>query len=781
MLNYSIPKALKSFEKDARKRYKLMKDNGIPENIANQYNLAVHARDIFKNEADKVARHSEIMESLERIEANYLASDDPGMRATLEREEQKLLKELDTLKPYEIHRFATEEWADHIIRQFENVPGMKEQQQMFIQEQRKNIAMLKEAGVITDAAEEAMMKAHPNYVPLNREVTDEYVKRSASARNPIRERSGGSQDLDIIDLNESALKNRIAAVQAVDRADLFNTIDRMSKISDLSDVFQRISPSDPNFERMSMSGQLVKGYGDMYYKVPPVLKEAIEQSPESASKIVDALSKSAQLFKNMTTSWNPRFHIRSLARDTPQMMATSNTQAHIGHMMMGFLDSFAGKPLSKLGFTSYKDVYESLGGEHATFISQDQNSIKRYLKAVKNGKYGGMQVFNPLRQMENFGNRIEQVARLGEFRSAKGKGYSDEDAFFEAINLLDYKDQGSLTQKVNKVAPYFSPTMRGNIRTVQAMKNPQFWAVGSAMVSVPTIANYIHRFSDGVSDLQRDKINNLPTWAKNTMWAFPVPNSEDDKVILYPKPFILGQLMANPIERTLDKIFVDTEKPTKEILAESGLDLFSTTVPTVSIVGLTGINQVQANQRFFTGMPIEDSKMQQNPDKEERFNVYTSEVAKGLGQMTGQSPAVIDSLIKGQFGTLGQQGLDVMDNIIAKDGSRPSKIQTNAEILNPLGSFVYKDTSSSGLYDRIRTQSLRDDKEQKSKLGEGERRKKGYERTEAQSIFEFLKDTNKEIAEIRESTEKTSKEKSEEISRIRNEQKQKAAEIMKPR
>lgn len=783
MLKYSEAKGIKSFEDGDAPRQAILKTNKIPNAVADQYNLAMHARDIYANEADKLARLGEIKTELEAVEANRIANTDPGMLKAIDDNEAKLLKEMDTLAPYELPAMATEDWTNGILKQFEGKAGIVEQQKMFVKEQSQNLAILRESGHIAGEVEEALMKKYPNYVPLNRDIVNPTGKRkgSANAKNPLTERKQGSKDLQIVNLRESAIKNRIAAVSAADRAKVFKSIDKISKVDDIDGVFQRVSPSDPNYSRFA--DQVIKGPdgsgGEVHYKVPAVVKEAMEYAPTESHLIVEALGKSAQLFKNLTTTYNPQFHIKALARDTPQMMAASKTHAHAGHMVMGFLDSFLGKNLEKLTggrVKSYQADFDKLGGDYSTFISQDKDSIQRYMKAIESGKFQGMKVFNPLKHIENFGKKSEQVARLGEFRSAKGKGYSNEDAFFDSINLLDYKDQGTLTRSINKVSPYLSPTVRGNVRTLQAMKTPQFWTTGAAYVATPTILNYALKHSEYTSDVQREKMDNLPTWAKNTMWAVPVPNSEN--VILYPKPFILGQMFANPIERTLDKLFHDTEKPTKDIMKETGLDVFSTIVPSVTITGFTAINEMQANQKFFTGMPIEDKTMLAEPDPTERYNSYTSEVAKKAGKLTGSSPARIDAMLKGQLGTVGTKGLDLLDNVIAKGGSRPSKVSTDADILNPLGNFLYKDSSASGLYERVRKQSLKDDKEQKASAPDG-RREKGYARTEAQQAMEFFNETNKEVKSIRESHELTPKEKKEQISAIREQQKHEASKILK--
>src|SRR6185312_1002900 len=359
----------------------------------------------------------------------------------------------------------------------------------------------------------------------------------------------------------------------------------------------------------------------------------------------------------------------------------------------------------------------------------------------------------------------------GEFRSAKRKGLSDADAAFEAADVIDYSDMGSFVREMNKYVPYLNPTIRGNIRTFEALKNnpKQFTTVGLTYVTLPTLANYALRYSDATNDVQRDKINNLQPYQKNLMWAIPIPNTDD--IMLFPKPFIFGQIFGNSVERTLDKALGNSKKSNAEILKETGLDLFSVLSVPYDVAGLMSAFEVMANYDMFTQMPIESAAMQNEEDVTQRYDAYTSEIAKMVGKI-GVSPAKVDHILKDMTGTMGRDGLDILDNLLSEVSEDvPAKVNPIQDILDPTKRFKHRDTQASGLYEDIRKQKLQDDKDQRKELdwlkSMGIKSTTKIE-TPAQEIFKEWTDLNAEIKAIRESKEIPSKEKQKQIARLRD-------------
>lgn len=789
-------RAVRSYQKGYKPVFDILKKNKIQRASFEDYALSKHALDIYENNADKAIKRSDIHNRLEEIESTRInaSGKDRKMYEKLAKEESDLLSELDTLEMYKLPKTMTEERARHIVKQFGNVEGMEEAHKLFMTEQRKDLYALHKSGHHTMTEIETIMKAHPNYVSLKRNVPDSTnifnYKAPKNASTPVRARGVGSEEYDILPVLDSAFTNRLETYNSIARNDAINTLERWSKIDGLDGIVKKISPNDPNFKNVAKN--TLKGYKDgreVYYEVPPYILEMMNfQSSSIKSDVgMNFIKGINTAFKRGTTNWNPQFHIKSALRDTPQALANSRTDAKMWDMSMGFLDSFMGPQLSKLTggkFKSYREVYKDMGADMVGFISQDMYSVHRMTESIQKGLLDGHTVLNPfkatVRGVENFGMAMEHGARLGEFRSAKKKGYSDADASFEATDLIDYSDQGRMTKALNPYDSYLSATIRGNIRTFHAMKNnpKKFMQTGVTFVTAPTLMMYGARYAPTTSDEQRAKIENMPTWQKNTFWAIPVPNT--DKLILMPKPFILGQIFANPIERMLDHAFTDKSKPISQSVVDTIFDLKNVGMPPMTVAGLSTALEVYANKDFFTGMELEHGAMKGKPAAE-RYDSYTSEVAKKIGMVTGHeaipedaqlSPAKVDHVLKKAGGTLGRQGLDTLDNVIALGGSRPSKVDPIEKTLNPLGSLVYKDTSGSGLYGRIMKQAEKDTKQWRADNPDKLRMKvKDRPKTSAQRYYEDLKELNDEIGEIRESTHYSSRQKNELISELRTKQK----------
>lgn len=786
----AVAKAIRSYQKGYEPVFKTLKKNKIPRENFEEYALSKHAIDIFENNGEKAARRGELHAELEFIESQRINKPDPKQRKELDKQESEILSEMDTLEMYKLPKGMTEEKARHLVSTYEKYTGMEEAHNLFLAEQKKDLYDLYYSGQHTKAEIEAMMEAHPNYVSLQRDVPDStnifnYTKPN-KAKTPIRARGEGSHEYDILPVLDGAFNNRLATQTSVARNDAINTLEKWSKIEGLEGLVKEISPNDPRFPNVAKN--TLKGYRDgkeIYYEVPPAIREMMDRQSSGIKDDVSmkALKMLSMAFKRGTTNWNPQFHIKSALRDTTQALANSRTDAKMWDMSMGFLDSFIGPQLSKITngrFKSYREVYKDMGGDMAGFISQDMYSVHRMTEALRKGSLDGKTVLNPFKHVENFGMTMEHGARLGEFRSAKKKGYSDSDASFEATDLIDYSDQGRMTKAINPYDPYLSATIRGNIRTFQAMKkNPkQFIKAGTVFVTAPTLALYGMRYAPTTSDEQRAKIENMPTYQKNTFWAIPVPNT--DHIMLMPKPFILGQMFANPIERMLDHSFADKNKPISQDIVDTLFDVQNVGMPPMSLAGFTLGIELMANKDFFSGFDIESQGMKNKPAAD-RHDAYTSEVAKKIGSVTGHelvpeelqvSPKKVDHVIKKVGGTLGRQGLDVLDNILAEGGERPAKSETSGQILNPVGSLIYKDTAASGLYNRIKKAADKDaDKWRADNPDKLRTPTKDRSKTNAQKAYDQMKELNDEVKEIRESTKYSAKQKNELISELRTKQK----------
>lgn len=783
----SISRGLDSYAKGMKPIQKLMNEYKMSDRNVSDYLVARHAKDIYADNTVKLQERGDVEMRLAEIEQARINGEDTD---ALAKEETKLLKRLEELKPYELPRVATEEWVDRILARFDNRPEYRKVQELYVKEQRKNLEMQLKAGLITKESFDRMVKKHPNYVSLMREVPNKKTRirtgSGGNARSSVQERKLGSADLEIKSVFESAMRNRIAAVQAIDKNRVVQSVHNLSSIPEMQELFKKTHPKAPSYRAENVISGFVNGK-QVYYEVPEAIKKSFEYDGRDAfdNVILRALQGVSTMFKRGTTNWNPAFQLMSAPREALVALNNSNTRMQVLDVPMGFLDSFFGDSLEKVTkgrFKSYKQMYRELGGEYSGFISQDQFQVKKLEEVARKGEFRGMRIVNPLARLEQFGRTMEHGTRLGEFRSAMRQGLSPEDASFEASNVINYADQGTVGRQINKFVPYFTPTMRGNIRTMQALKNNPKRAVGAALATtaLPTLVYY--GLYTQASDKQRSRIDNMPDYMKNNYWAVPVLGFGTDDVVLYPKPQIYAQLFANPIERALDMTVKERGGDLKSFAKDSGLDIMSKLAPPTQASLFSGALEIQANYDFFTKRAIESGKnyagesIQFNPNMEnsEKYNSYTSEPAKMLGEMTGFSPMKIDHALRSVGGTVGSDYLDVLSNLISEtQGTRPSTNRSNAEILNPFRSFDFRETSAIKDYGDIMKQADKDDQAYLDRYPKEERLPvKDRPKTEAQKAYEQLKEANDRIFEINESFDLSPEEKRAMIAELRDQQRQ---------
>jgi hypothetical protein len=760
MIRLSASQAAKSIEKDYVPILRSLDKAKIKPKEFDNYSLAVHAKDILENNLDKVKRAGQVHNELESIQKQIQTTNDKNLLKELNEKEGLLVKELEGLDPYILPETATEEWVNRTLAQWRNNDTMKNAHKAFMRQQRKDLSMRVNAGELSQAEASQWMNAHPNYISMRRKVDD------ATGIRLGRGRQSGSS-LQIESPLESAVLNRAATIRRINENTAKQKIVKFSQV-DGQNWFHELDPKTATENQLERSVRFKVDGEEKLYEVPPTLKDLWDKTGETEAK--DITNRVLRGFNNVikkgATHYNTDFILKSMLREPQQAIMTSRTNMHPGDLVLGFMDSFLGDNLTKLtGAKSYRQAFKDGGGDITGYISMDYESAAKTLEDVSKGSFGkGWNIVNPLKVIERVGAGVENANKLAEFRSAKKKGYSDDDAMFEAVDIFDFSDAGSSTRKWNQKVPYLNAAIRGNTRILQAAKEHpvQFTTKGLGYITLPTLGAYAMRFHPDVSDEQRTKLRNMPEYRKNMFWHIPVPNSEE--IVAIPKAHLVAQIFANPAERALDQMFDTTGKDWGDAGLDTVKDTLKTLIPPTSMALVSQISGAVANHDWFTGMPVEDTAMGYEAPVD-RYNMYTSELAKGIAKQTDklplpdsmQSPARIDYVLKGLTGGTGRDTLDVVDNLLASDGERPAKINSIDEVLNPAKQFKYDSTGASGVYDRLYKKKTEDERADK----------KG---TRAIREYEKMQEINKEIKALREDTKLTSKEKRAKVERLRDQQ-----------
>jgi Large polyvalent protein associated domain 38 len=758
----AISEAMKASKDDYGKILKDLRKQKISRKQFDAYISAVHFKDVLDNNHDLMVRAGEVSQRLEEIERLVQGTNDKKVIKQLGDEEKALLKEKTELEPYVLPKDATKENIEEILALWKDNDAIKQLQKDFVRSQRKDLDLLVRSGLYTKEQADAMISKHPNYIYMGR-VKEELSAygaggNSAKPSKHIKGRKKGSEE-NIHNPLDSAIRNRILTYQNARRNMAMEKIEKLSTVNGANQFFNELNPNTATPSQLQNSVKFFKDGVEKRYEVPSFLKDAFDNldARQAQDMVSSALKSVAQVTRKGATYFNTDFIFGSPFKDATGLI-TSRTNLHPGELVLGFMDSFMGKNLEKISggkFKSYKAIYEQMGGHQTGFVTIDPQSTKEFTKAMDKGTLGqNIEIINPANWITKVGGAIEHGPKLAEFRSAKNKGYGNEDAMFEAVDVIDYSDIGSAIRKYNDKIPFLNPAIRGNVRYFQGAKEnfPKWIGKNALYVSAPTTGIYLMRYMPTTSDEQRSKLRNMSEWQKNMFWHIPVPNSE--KIYSVPKMHTAAQLFGNPIERVLDTVMGDNPKTWDRILKDTGKDSLTALIPPTAVAGVSQLSSAIANYDPLMDMPIEDATMKNIPDKSERYNSFTSEVAKLIGKTDIASPAKIDYVLKALTGGTGRDVLDITDNTLASLGvDRPSKVDSTLDILNPVRRYQAKDTAGLGTSNELYEQTQWDDY-------------KG-EDSGAAALYDEMKSLNKEIKGIRESKDLKPKEKQELIAELR--------------
>jgi hypothetical protein len=362
-------------------------------------------------------------------------------------------------------------------------------------------------------------------------------------------------------------------------------------------------------------------------------------------------------------------------------------------------DAVQGGVLSKSGFVPFVDslrgameimrksgVYErwkEAGGQYSGMVTGSeafsslledalpQDAItRRTMQGLADPKAWRSGFRNALRLIGSVGQFTEEATRVGEFKRALDAGKSEmEAANFSKTVSLNFARAGEVSRVLNQFVPFFNASIQGLDQLVRAHADPKTRGAtitkGLLYITAPSLACWALGKDD-------PEIQNLPEWRKNMFWNInlkPLAKAmgEEGFILSIPKPFLLGAIYGTSVERALD--YATGRDPNGAKKAAENI-LGNTINPFDIMTGVAGMRPIYeawANKSLFTDRNIVPDSMRNLP-AEYQYSTMTSETAKMIGAWSGQSPMVIDHLIRGYFATAGRFGTDAIDYGMTKLG-----------------------------------------------------------------------------------------------------------------
>lgn len=673
-------------------------------------------------------------ESLEQIFGGWWGNDDMAMYMLARRAQELESQGRESgFRPDEI------QYGLELGRVHEEFEGIFEQYQEF---NKRLLDFAEDNGILSVAGRAAMEEINKNYVPFHR-VMDSFDQNSPAQAggNPFMRLRGSSRNVkpvweningNMIRIIRSALINNakrslyrtLGAAQNQESAFYATAIsadsrktnvpmqsltrkivdalgmdwDRYRVISKIPegatreelavlDTVRRIEEGAGDFIEVFQGGVDPKGNVDFYMDDgkkhwmeihDPGLWESIQfLTPQAVNVWVRMLAGPAQLLRVGVTS-TPTFAAANLARDTTSAWMQSKGQhLPVVGAVRGVTDQFMNNPLYQEAVLNGATFGQ--GAQYRDHVVDTFSpSATRGVRALW-GRY------------QDLLTKFENANRLAEYRRVKEKGGTIVEAAIAGRDVsTDFSMRGSsqAMRTLSLIVPFLNARIQGLWRLGRTKEDGIALSYGmkGAMLALASVALYAFNKDD-------ERYEELPEDVKDLNWIFYTGAGENDYYMI-PKPFESGMLFATIPERMFELAETKNGKEFSDALRWQAMETFGFNIVPQAFEPL---RQLEKNKAW-TGAPIVPGSVE-GAYPGEQWTAYTSLSMRAAGRAWPKtiSPAKMDHLIKGYFGTMGTYGLaagDAMFRATAGDlgeGPAPDPGESwrdNILVRNAVGRFV---------------------------------------------------------------------------------------------
>ena len=535
---------------------------------------------------------------------------------------------------------------------------------------------LRDSGLLSDEAYDAMRAANRDYVPFFRVMDEEFVPGSGlrgAVRNPIKKIKGSERA--VIDPLESIIKNTYLYVNMAERNAAARAFIEMADNSGNPGAFYEfvakpVRPTTVAQEEMDryLASQGISGMPADLLTVfrahaEPLAKDEIAVFSHGKREVIRTDPAVAEAFKQMDRQSAdlltrmfalPSRTLRAGATLSPDFMARNV----IRDFFMAFVNSrgiFTPIDTAKgLAGVIRKDAdWEQWirgGGAHATMVAMDRNYLQKNLGEIVGEKGVGKQMWNvvrsPIDALRVASELAENSTRLGEFKKVRamqeragiiGKAATQEAAFRAREVTLDFSRMGAKMRAFNMITAFANAQIQGVDRVVRAFKdNPMATTIKvGAGITIPAVLLWW-------ANRDEPRYKEIPNWEKDMYWIVMTgygrpgdPGYEPGHIYRVPKPFEIGVIFGSAVERSLDAYVNHNPDAYKQLTDSIVGALTPSTIPTAAVPVLEQF----ANRSSFTGRNLIPAPAERLLP-EYQYTPYTTELAKRLGEIFGAFPGI---------------------------------------------------------------------------------------------------------------------------------------------
>lgn len=545
----------------------------------------------------------------------------------------------------------------------------------------KELAKLRNAGIVSKEMYERMRELYPNYVPLQRDFgvdeksVDGFVGGMGlvNLQNPVKKLKGSKRD--IIDPTEQILKNVYAYESLVGRQKVGRMIMEKYDAGDFHDLIEEVK--NRHHEPNEMVWHVWDNGKKRFFKSNIDIYNAL--MPKRAGKYDDMLfvraSKWLTKLLRAGVTHDLTYVLRNPVRD---QWAYSVVASDVGYVP--FVDFARG--LAQCFHKDAGSLYDEFmkAGGASGLAGMTKNTQKEWLREIRKEKGSVLveSLKNPpkalYRLLGELSETTELASRMGVYMKAKKAGMSSEDAALKARDVMNFNRFGVYGEGVNQHVAFFNGAVQGEDVVLRSLfkggkPNKRAFLAAFMYITGMTMLQTLFNYSD---DDKRREYLDLPMWRKATCWTFVIDKGDDDYFRLsIPKPQgLLGMLFG-----TLPALFMDYAHEKDSRVFNGMMSAFvESTTPEFYPLSFLVMAELGANHSFFYDREIVP-KREQRFEPRLQYGPYTSELAKAVGGKLNISPRLIEHAALSIGGGLTKSVSNMLDNAIrAYNGeNRPSR------------------------------------------------------------------------------------------------------------
>ena len=514
---------------------------------------------------------------------------------------------------------------------------------------RNLVNFLQDMGVISKETAASLSKSN-DYIPYYRDRNGEaelviggegtYRVGSLKDQPQLRELIGGNQK--IFDFLTSSVQNTSMIMDMGLRN--IATKNAMFELQSLGLAsFYGGEASGPNVVQFREDGQ------DRYVRVDTdaagipsnLLVKGMEGIPVNNSALVKAMAMPATLLRRAVTV-SPLYSARQIFRDSVAAPLTSGAD---------FTPVIAA--IKQIGKMDTKGTLESRGIVGGQVFTGGNEDLTRILGEFQSGKIGLSQL---VAKAEAVAMEADALTRRAQYDSYIRQGLSEMEATLMSLESMNFNRKGMSpsVRLASTLIPFFNAQLQSLDVLYRAMtgKMPmnerldiqgKLYRRGAALAGTAIAYTMLMQDDPLYKNAQPDE--------KYGNFFVHLPGMKE--ALRVPVPFEIGYIFKSIPEAIINSMASDAG-------AEDAYKAFKTiaiqTIPGATSgfmpAGVKPLVENATNHSFFTGRELE-SKAEQEREAQFRYRDSTSELAKGIGAITGTSPIKLENLIRGYTGTMG--------------------------------------------------------------------------------------------------------------------------------